>query len=152
MPDSICPICKLHRQDYPSPLPEIEPALTFGEKVSDKMAEFGGSWKFLGIFTAILVFWILLNTLAFMSRPFDPFPYILLNLVLSCIAAVQAPVIMMSQNRQAKTDRHRAENDYMINLKSELEIRQLHTKLDMLIVQFNEANTQKKGSISAPPS
>lgn len=152
-------------------IPEIEMPITFGERVSDKMAEFGGSWKFLGLFSAIMIFWIVLNTVTLLSHPFDPFPFILLNLVLSCIAAVQAPIIMMSQNRQEKKDRIRAENDYMVNLKSELEIRQLHTKLDMLITHqwkqlieiqevqiemmntlFDTKKTKKRGSISAPPS
>ena len=112
---------------------EYRSKLTFGEKLSDKISAFGGSWKFINLFLLILVSWILLNTFILISHKFDPYPYILLNLVLSCIAAIQAPVIMMSQNRQESRDRMRSENDYKINLKSELEIRQLHLKMDHLL-------------------
>lgn len=106
--------------------------LSFGDKISDKMADIAGSWTFIISFCAALFFWIILNvTLLF--RPFDPYPFILLNLVLSCIAALQAPVIMMSQNRQEQKDRIRSENDYKVNLKSELIIEDLHAKLDKLI-------------------
>ena len=108
---------------------------TFGERVSDKIASFGGSWKFIFIFGFILFIWIVINSYFLLSKPFDPFPFILLNLILSCIAAIQAPVIMMSQNRQESRDRKRAEADYKINLKSELELRQLHQKVDHLLVQ-----------------
>jgi len=109
--------------------------LTVGEKISDKVAGFGGSWPFIIIFLGLLLVWIALNSI--IVRSFDPFPFILLNLVLSCIAAIQAPVIMMSQNRQEKKDRERAENDYKVNLKSELEIRTLHEKVDhLLLVQW----------------
>ena len=106
---------------------------TFGEILADKIAEFGGSWKFIICFTCILLVWIGINSVVLLLKPFDPFPFILLNLVLSCLAAVQAPVIMMSQNRQEAKDRLRAENDYQINLKAELEIRHLHEKMDHLI-------------------
>jgi uncharacterized membrane protein len=106
---------------------------TFGERLSDKLAEFGGSWRFLILFGSILVGWIIVNTVALLAKPFDPYPYILLNLVLSCLAAMQAPIIMMSQNRQENKDRIRAEHDYRVNLKAELEIRLLHTKLDQLL-------------------
>jgi uncharacterized membrane protein len=107
--------------------------ITFGERLSDGLASFGGSWRFLIIFGGILVCWIAVNSVALLAKPFDPFPYILLNLVLSCLAAIQAPVIMMSQNRQEDKDRLRAEHDYRINLKAELEVRLLHTKLDQLL-------------------
>ena len=112
-----------------------EPAeiLTKGQSISDKVASFGGSWKFIIIFSIILFIWILFNTLSFQSDRFDPYPFILMNLILSCIAAMQAPIIMMSQNRQEEKDRKRSENDYLINLKSELEIRSLHQKIDLLL-------------------
>jgi len=112
---------------------EYESKLTFGERLSDRMASFGGSWKFLIIFAFILLLWVLTNSLFLLSKPFDPYPYILLNLILSCLAAVQAPVIMMSQNRQEAKDRLRASHDYQINLKAELEIRNLHQKIDLLL-------------------
>lgn len=114
---------------------EFTSDFTFGEKVSDKIATFGGSWKFIFIFAFVLFVWIGINSYFLLSRPFDPFPFILLNLILSCIAAIQAPVIMMSQNRQEDRDRKRAEADYKINLKSELELRQLHQKVDHLLIQ-----------------
>lgn len=107
--------------------------MTFGQRVADRVASFGGSWTFILCFGAVLVGWILLNTLLLVSKPFDPYPFILLNLVLSCIAALQAPVIMMSQNRQEAKDRLRSENDYRVNLKAELEIRHLHAKIDLLL-------------------
>src|SRR5216110_2275911 len=112
---------------------QFEKKLTFGERLSDHIAEFGGSWKFLITFGAVLVGWIALNALVLFNRGFDPFPFILLNLILSCLAAVQAPIIMMSQNRAEARDRLRAENDYKVNLKAELEIRHLHEKLDHLL-------------------
>ncbi|MCY7329449.1 MAG: DUF1003 domain-containing protein [Saprospiraceae bacterium] len=107
-------------------------AITAGQRISDKVARFGGSWTFILTFLGILGVWILFNILS-PSTHFDPFPFILLNLVLSCVAALQAPVIMMSQNRQEEKDRERAANDYMINLKAELEIRNLHQKMDLLL-------------------
>lgn len=107
--------------------------LTFGQLVSDKIASFGGSWAFILTFLGVLVCWILINTVFLQKeRQFDEYPFILLNLVLSCIAALQAPVIMMSQNRQEAKDRLRSEQDYKINLKAELEIRHLMSKLDQL--------------------
>ena len=109
-------------------------ALTFGQKIADRVATFGGSWRFIISFGFFLALWIVTNVMVFVNRGFDPYPFILLNLILSCIAALQAPVIMMSQNRQEEKDRERAQKDYMINLKSELEIRMLHEKLDHLIV------------------
>ena len=112
--------------------------LTFGQRVADNVATFGGSWTFIISFGVFLLIWILINVLVLRSKSFDPFPFILLNLILSCIAALQAPVIMMSQNRQEEKDRERAKKDYMINLKSELEIRTLHEKVDHLIIQQQE--------------
>ncbi|MGA1833342.1 DUF1003 domain-containing protein [Rhizobium wenxiniae] len=103
---------------------------SFGERVADKVASFGGSWTFILSFIAVLVIWMAINLVGVFAQPFDPYPFILLNLVLSCLAALQAPVIMMSQKRQEEKDRLRAENDYMINLRAELEIRQLHEKID----------------------
>ena len=105
-----------------------------GDRISDKVASFGGSWKFIIIFFIILFVWILINSLYFLSGPFDPYPFILMNLILSCLAAIQAPIIMMSQNRQEMKDRIRSENDYKINLKSEIEIRTLHEKVDHLLL------------------
>jgi uncharacterized membrane protein len=112
---------------------QFEKKLTFGERLSDHIAEFGGSWKFLISFGAVLLIWIGVNGVILATRAFDPYPFILLNLILSCLAAVQAPIIMMSQNRQEARDRLRAENDYKVNLKAELEIRHLHEKIDHLL-------------------
>lgn len=106
---------------------------TFGERIADKVAEFGGSWTFILSFFFILLCWIALNTFVLTQAPFDPYPYILLNLVLSCLAALQAPVIMMSQNRQEIKDRQRSQKDYLINLKAEIEVRRLHEKVDLLM-------------------
>jgi len=117
---------------------QFERKLTFGERLSDHIAEFGGSWKFLITFGAVLVIWIAINGVLLVTHAFDPYPFILLNLILSCLAAVQAPVIMMSQNRAEARDRLRAENDYKVNLKAELEIRHLHEKIDHLLrKQYN---------------
>jgi uncharacterized membrane protein len=112
---------------------QFEKKLTFGERLSDHIAEFGGSWKFLITFGAVLFAWIATNGVLLATHSFDPYPFILLNLILSCLAAVQAPIIMMSQNRAEARDRLRAENDYKVNLKAELEIRHLHEKLDHLL-------------------
>jgi uncharacterized membrane protein len=112
---------------------QFEKKLTFGEHLSDRIAEFGGSWKFLITFGAVIFVWIGANVALLATRTFDPYPFILLNLILSCLAAVQAPVIMMSQNRAEARDRLRAENDYKVNLKAELEIRHLHEKIDHLL-------------------
>jgi len=114
---------------------DYQASIKFGDRLADKIATFGGSWRFIIIFMAILFVWILINTWLLLSKPFDPYPFILLNLILSCIAAIQAPVIMMSQNRQEAKDRMRAENDYVVNLKSELEIRLLHEKIDHLLMK-----------------
>lgn len=107
--------------------------LTLGQRLSDKVARFGGSWKFIIFFFLVLITWIVFNTAALNKKPFDPYPFILMNLILSCIAAIQAPIIMMSQNRQEEKDRKRGESDYMINLKAEIQIRALHQKIDLLI-------------------
>ncbi len=112
---------------------EFERGLTLGERTADKVAEFGGSWRFIIIFFSVMLVWVVVNSFLLLRQPFDPYPYILLNLVLSLLAAVQAPVIMMSQNRQEARDRLRAENDYKVNLKAELEVRAIGDKLDQLI-------------------
>lgn len=107
---------------------------TFGQRLADRVAAFGGSWTFIGVFAALIVLWVVLNSFILMraGRTFDPYPYILLNLLLSMVAALQAPVIMMSQNRMAAKDRVDAAHDYEVNLKAELEILALHEKLDAL--------------------
>lgn len=107
---------------------------TFGQRLADKIATFGGSWKFIIIFGLFIFIWIASNIFFLVNKGFDPYPFILLNLILSCLAALQAPVIMMSQNRQEEKDRERGRQDYIINLKSELEIRMLHEKIDHLII------------------
>ncbi|MGA2669588.1 MAG: DUF1003 domain-containing protein [Ignavibacteria bacterium] len=107
--------------------------LSPGQKVSDKVARFGGSWKFIILFVIFFTGWVVINIIALIRVPFDPYPFILMNLILSLIAALQAPVILMSQNRHAEKDRMRDENDYMINLKSEMEIRSLHQKMNLLL-------------------
>jgi uncharacterized membrane protein len=112
--------------------PKNEP-LTLGQKLADRVARFGGSWKFISWFAIILTVWIVINLIVKGPNRFDPYPFILLNLLLSCLAAIQAPVIMMSQNRQEEKDRKRNENDYVVNLKAEIEIRTLHQKMDLLI-------------------
>jgi uncharacterized membrane protein len=111
-----------------------EQFLTAGQRIADKVASFGGSWTFIISFGVFIFIWICINVFWIANKSFDPYPFILLNLILSCLAALQAPVIMMSQNRQEEKDRERGKNDYMINLKSELEIRMLHEKLDHLIL------------------
>jgi uncharacterized membrane protein len=112
---------------------EMEEGLTLGDRMADRIAAFGGSWSFIAIFFALLAGWMILNALFLAGRAFDPYPFILLNLILSCLAAVQAPVILMSQNRQGEKDRLRSIHDYEVNLKAELEILQLHEKIDRLI-------------------
>ena len=111
--------------------------LARSERWADRIASFGGSWKFIISFLFFILVWILINV-SFYTSKFDPYPFILLNLILSCIAALQAPVIMMSQNRMEQKDRERAKNDYMVNLKSELEIRMLHEKIDHLLITQEE--------------
>lgn len=124
---------------------EHKKGLTFGQKAADGLANFAGSWTFIFIFFILLLSWIGVNAY-FLSRPFDAYPFILLNLILSCLAAIQAPVIMMSQNRQEEKDRLRAKNDYKVNLKSEIIIEDLHYKLDE-INQKLDALTSKENDI-----
>jgi len=112
--------------------------LSLGERLADKVASFGGSWSFIIIFFIILIIWMGYNAWILHDKGFDPYPFILLNLILSCLAAIQAPIIMMSQNRQEAKDRQRAEHDYKINLKAEVEIRMLHEKLDHLLLHQNK--------------
>lgn len=112
---------------------EFERSWSFGERLADKIAAFGGSWVFLICFGFFLAVWIVINSVVLVVHPPDPYPFILLNLVLSCLAAIQAPVIMMSQNRQEAKDRLRSQHDYQVNLKAELEIRNLHDKIDHLL-------------------
>ena len=117
---------------------EVEAKLTTGQKLADKVASFGGSWVFIITFFAFILVWILINIWFLASKAFDVYPFILLNLLLSCLAAIQAPIIMMSQNRQEQKDRDRAEHDYKINLKAELEIKLLSEKMDHLLVYQNK--------------
>ena len=116
-----------------NPEEELQAGLTAGQRLADRVAAFGGSWRFLILFAVVLVLWIAVNSVALIIRPFDPYPFIFLNLVLSCLAAIQAPVIMMSQIRQEARDRLHAMHDYQVNLKAELEIRHLHQKIDHLL-------------------
>jgi|SRR6218665_96000 len=111
---------------------------SFGDRLADKVADFGGSWRFIIIFFVILLAWMMFNVWWLGDKGFDPYPFILLNLILSCLAAIQAPIIMMSQNRQEDKDRDRAEHDYKVNLKAEIEIRMLHEKLDHLLLHQNK--------------
>lgn len=120
-------VLKRERVSRPPARPVVR---TVGERLADRVAEFGGSWTFIAIFSGFLVAWAIINTLMLRGDAFDPYPYVFLNLILSMIAAVQAPIIMMSQNRQAKKDRETAEHDYEVNLKAEIEILGLHEKLD----------------------
>jgi uncharacterized membrane protein len=118
--------------------PVLEHKLSFGDRLADKIAEFGGSWTFIITFFSFIILWMAANVFILLNRAFDPYPFILLNLILSCLAAIQAPIIMMSQNRQEEKDRMRSEHDYKVNLKAELEIRMLHEKIDHLILQQNK--------------
>ncbi len=117
---------------------DIQAKITFGQKIADKVAEFGGSWRFIIGFFSFLGIWIIINAAILLQDSFDPYPFILLNLILSCLAAIQAPIIMMSQNRKEDRDRKRSEHDYKINLKAELEIRLLHEKMDHLLIHQNK--------------
>ncbi|TWI03318.1 putative membrane protein [Flavobacterium tiangeerense] len=117
---------------------EIEAELTFGQKLADNVASFGGSWMFIITFFSFILIWMIINIWFLTTKPFDPFPFILLNLILSCLAAIQAPIIMMSQNRQEQKDRQRSEHDYKINLKAELEIKLLSEKIDHLLAHQNK--------------
>jgi uncharacterized membrane protein len=117
---------------------EFNKDLTFGERVSDAIAEFGGSWKFIISFGVLIILWIVINASALLSESFDPYPFILLNLLLSCLAALQAPIIMMSQNRQEAKDRMRAEHDYQVNLKAEMEIRNQNEKIEIFMREWTK--------------
>ena len=117
---------------------KIDQKLTMGQKIADKIADFGGSWTFITIFFSFLFIWMGINIWVLSAKPFDPYPFILLNLILSCIAAIQAPIIMMSQNRQEQKDRARNEHDYKVNLKAELEIRLLNEMIEHLISHQNK--------------
>jgi CRP/FNR family transcriptional regulator, cyclic AMP receptor protein len=128
----------LRTQVSRNPNVEEQEMLTFGQRVADKVASFGGSWTFILCFAAVLAFWVVLNSTALLARHFDPYPYILLNLFLSMLAAVQAPVIMMSQNRQAAKDRLKSDLDYEVNLKAELEVAHLHRKVDHIYERLEE--------------
>ena len=114
---------------------------TFGQRAADKIAKFAGSWAFIFSFTALLIFWMVGNVIL-AKRAFDPYPFILLNLVLSCVAALQAPLIMMSQNRQEEKDRRRAENDYKVNLKTEIMIEDLYDKVNAILAKQSEMEKQ----------
>lgn len=117
---------------------DSETELNFGQRLADKVAAFGGSWTFIISFGVFILIWIAFNVFFLLNKGFDPYPFILLNLILSCIASVQAPLIMMSQNRQEEKDRERAKKDYMINLKAEIEIRSLQEKLDHFILDMQQ--------------
>jgi uncharacterized membrane protein len=117
---------------------DIEGKLTTGQRMADKIASFGGSWSFIAIFFGFILIWMSINVWMLATKPFDPYPFILLNLILSCIAAIQAPIIMMSQNRKEQKDRKRSEQDYKVNLKAELEIKLLSEKIDHMIVHQNK--------------
>ena len=127
---------------------EHDKGLTFGERLADRVASFGGSWTFLIIFAVFIMAWVGLNA-AMLARAFDPYPYILLNLFMSMLASIQAPVIMMSQNRQAAKDRMQADLDYQVNLKAELEVAQLHSKVDRIYetMQAQFAKAEKKAIV-----
>lgn len=128
------------KNEFLSRDPEVEMSrdLTQAQRVADNIASFGGSWTFIGSFFLFLLLWMSINVFVLVKKPFDPYPFILLNLILSCLAAIQAPVIMMSQNRKEEKDRRRSQNDYKINLKAELEIKLLHEKIDHLIIHQNQ--------------
>ena len=117
---------------------------TIGQRAADAIAKFAGSWAFIFAFTGVLILWMVINTLLAV-KAFDPFPFILLNLVLSCVAAIQAPLIMMSQNRQEEKDRRRAENDYKVNLKTEIMIEDLYDKVNAILAKQNALEKQLQG-------
>jgi len=119
-------------------LEEAEQKLSLGQRLADRIAVFGGSWIFIITFFSFILIWMITNIVFLATKPFDPFPFILLNLILSCLAAIQAPIIMMSQNRQEQKDRQRAEHDYKINLKAELEIQLINEKMDHLLIHQNK--------------
>lgn len=130
-------LTRIHRRERinSAPVADNDDDRTFGERVADGVARFGGSWTFIGLFMLFLGLWVATNVWLLRANPFDPYPFIFLNLLLSMLAALQAPVIMMSQNRHAERDRAAAEHDYQVNLKAELEIMALHDKLDQLRVE-----------------
>jgi uncharacterized membrane protein len=128
----------LRTQVSRNPNLEEEERLTFGQRIADRVASFGGSWTFIIIFGVILAVWVFINSAALFSKHFDPYPYILLNLFLSMIASVQAPVIMMSQNRQAAKDRLKSDLDYEVNLKAEMEVAHLHRKVDHIYERLED--------------
>jgi len=138
----------LRTQVSRNPNIEEEERLTFGQRIADKVAAFGGSWTFIIIFAVILAVWVVINSAALFAKHFDPYPYILLNLFLSMIASVQAPVIMMSQNRLSSKDRLKSDLDYEVNLKAELEVAHLHRKVDHIYERLEEhwARLERKGS------
>jgi uncharacterized membrane protein len=138
----------LRTQVSRNPNLEEEERLTFGQRIADKVASFGGSWTFIIIFGVILAIWVVVNSTALLAKHFDPYPYILLNLFLSMIASVQAPVIMMSQNRLSSKDRLKSDLDYEVNLKAELEVAHLHRKVDHIYERLEEhwARLERKGS------
>jgi uncharacterized membrane protein len=129
---------KHHEIDSIIELEETNDTRTLGQRIADKVADFGGSWTFIISFLGFLLLWIAFNVFWLQNKGFDPYPFILLNLILSCIAALQAPVIMMSQNRQEEKDRERAKKDFVINLKAEQEIRVLQQKLDHILKHQHE--------------
>ena len=120
---------------------------TLGQRAADAIAKFAGSWAFIFSFTGVLVLWMVINTVL-AARAFDPYPFILLNLVLSCVAAIQAPLIMMSQNRQEEKDRRRAENDYKVNLKTEIMIEDLYDKVNAILAK--QSALEKRLAAQAP--
>lgn len=128
---------------------------TLGQRAADAIAKFAGSWAFIFSFTGVLILWMVVNSLL-AARAFDPYPFILLNLVLSCVAAIQAPLIMMSQNRQEEKDRRRAENDYKVNLKTEIMIDELYTKMNRILAQqehiLRHLRDQAPSSGEEPPA
>lgn len=128
----------LRTQVSRNPNVEEEERLTFGQRIADKVASFGGSWTFIIIFGIILAIWVVFNSTALLAKHFDPYPYILLNLFLSMIASIQAPVIMMSQNRQVSKDRLKSDLDYEVNLKAELEVAHLHRKVDHIYERIED--------------
>lgn len=145
----------LQRQFSKNTLKKENEKLTIGQKAADGIAKFAGSWTFILIFLLVIVIWMVGNVIFLTAKAFDPYPFILLNLMLSCVAAIQAPLIMMSQNRQEEKDRQRAENDYIVNLKSEIIVEDLHKKLDEiirnqeLILKENPAAVQPSGKKQA---
>ena len=134
-------------------LQEFDQSLSFGERLADKVAEVGGSWGFIIVFLLAMMVWMAINSVVLHQEAFDPYPYILLNLALSCLAALQAPVIMMSQNRQADSDRAQAKNDYEVNVRAELEILQVHEKINALreteLAELIDMVRKQQGAVEA---